>query len=86
MARLEVEISRTAERQLKKLPRIDQARVVQTILTLAEDPFPKGSRKLSGHHDVFRVRTVRYRVLYSVSKLKLIVVVLKVGHRKDVYR
>ena len=86
MARLKVEISRTAERQLKKLPRAGQARVVQAIRALAEDPFPNGSRKLSGYDDVFRIRTGRYRVLYSVSSSKLIVVVLKVGHRKDVYR
>ena len=86
MARLRVEISRTAERQLKKLLKADQARVVRTILALADDPLPRGSRKLSGYDDVFRVRTGQYRVLYSVSKSKLIVVVLKVGHRKDVYR
>ena len=86
MASRRVEISRTAERQLKKLPRADQTRVVRAILALADDPFPKGSRKLSGYDDVFRVRTGRYRVLYSVAKSKLIVIVLKVGQRKDVYR
>ena len=86
MARLRIEISRTAERQLKKLPGVDQARVVRTIRALAKDPFPKGSRRLSGYDDVFRVRTGRYRVLYSVTKSKLIVVFLKVGHRKNVYR
>ncbi len=86
MARLKIEISRTAEQQLKKLPGADQAGVVRTIRALATDPFPKGSRKLSGYDDVFRVRTGRYRLLYSVAKSKLIVVVLKVGHRKNVYR
>ena len=53
MARLKVEISRTAERQLKKIPAADQAHVVRTIRALAKDPFPKGSRKLSGYDDVF---------------------------------
>ena len=53
MARLRVEISRTAERQFKRLPKPDQARLVQTVLALAEDPFPKGSRKLSGYDDVW---------------------------------
>lgn len=85
MARLRIEISGTAERQLKKLPKTDQARVVRTILALADDPFSKGSRKLTGYDDVFRVRTGRYRVVYSVSKSKLIIVILKVGHRKDIY-
>ncbi len=86
MARHEVEISRTAERQLRKLPRADQARVARVMLALSDNPFPRGTRKLSGHDDVFRVRAGRYRILYSVSETRLIIVVLKVGHRRDVYR
>ena len=86
MARYEIEISRTAEKQLRKLPRADQVRVVRTMQALADDPFPRGARKLSGYDDVFRVRTGRYRILYSVSERRLVIVVLKVGHRRDVYR
>lgn len=86
MARYEVEVSRTVERQLRRLPRADQVRVVRTVLALADDPYPRGARMLSGYDDVFRVRTGPYRILYSVSERKLIVVVLKVGHRRDVYR
>ena len=86
MARYEIEISRTAEKQLRRLPRTDQLRVVRTMLALVDDPFPRGARKLSGHDDVFRVRAGRYRILYSVSERKLVIVVLKVGHRRDVYR
>ena len=86
MARYEIEISRTAEKQLRRLPRADQVRVVRTIRVLADDPLPKGARKLSGYDDVFRVRTGQYRILYSVSERKLVIVVLKVGHRRDVYR
>ena len=86
MARYEVEISRTAERQLRRLPRADQARVARVMLGLADNPFPRGTRKLSGYDDVFRVRAGRFRILYSVSERVLVIVVLKVGHRKDVYR
>jgi mRNA interferase RelE/StbE len=86
MARYKLEISRTAEKQLKKLPRDDQRRVVTATLELPNEPFPKGSRKLSGYDDVFRIRVGRYRILYSVAEKKLIIIVLKVGHRKDVYR
>ena len=86
MARYEIEISRTAEKQLRRLPRADQVRVVRTIRVLADDPLPRGARKLSGYDDVFRVRTGQYRILYSVSERKLVIVVLKVGHRRDVYR
>ena len=86
MARRRVEISRSAERQLKKLPSQDQRAVVKAILSLSDDPFPQGCRKLSGYDDVYRVRVGRYRVLYSVSRSKLIIIILKIGHRKDGYR
>lgn len=80
-----LEISRTAEKQLRKLPRREQERVVATILPLATDPRPRGSRKLSGYDDVFRLRVGRYRVLYSVEHRRLVVIVLKIGHRREVY-
>ena len=86
MARYEIEISRTAERQLCRLPRADRVRVVQAMLALANNPFPRGARKLSGHDDVFRVRAGRYRILYSVAGRALVIAVLKIGHRRDVYR
>ena len=86
MATFSIEISRSAEKQLKKLPKDDQKRVVEAILELGETPRPRGARKLSGYDDVYRIRVATYRILYSVSERKLIVIVLKVGHRKDVYR
>ncbi len=86
MARRSIEISRTAEKQLKKLNRDNQRRVVKAIVALAEDPLPQGSRKLAGYDDVFRIRVGPYRVLYSVSGKKLVIIMLKLGHRKDVYR
>ncbi len=86
MARYRIEISRTAEKQLKKLCREDQRRVVEAMVSLGKDPYPKGSRKLTGHDDVFRIRVGEFRILYSVSGKKLIIIILKIGHRKDVYR
>ena len=86
MASYEIEIARSAERQLRRLPPADQQRVVAAILPLSDNPFPPGSRKLSGYDDVFRIRVGRYRVLYSVSEKKLIIIILKIGHQKNVYR
>ena len=86
MATYKIEVSATAERQIRKLPRADQIRVVRVVLALSTDPRPPGCRKLSGHGDVFRVRVGRYRVLYSIEDRRLIVIVLKVGDRKDVCR
>ena len=86
MASYEIEITRSADKQLRKLPRPEQQRVMRTVLALAEDPFPRGTRKLTGYDDVYRVRAGRYRILYSVSESTLIIIVLKIGHRRDVYR
>jgi mRNA interferase RelE/StbE len=86
MGSYEIEISRSAEKQLRRLSRRDQERIVRAILPLARDPVPKGSRKLSGYEDVFRIRVGHYRILYSVSSGKLVIIILKIGHRRDVYR
>ena len=86
MATYELEISRTAKKQLLQIPQSDRARVVEAMQWLATAPYPKGARKLRGYDDVFRIRVGRYRVLYSVLDATVVVVVLKVGQRKDVYR
>jgi len=86
MASYEVQIARSAEKQLRRLPRTDRERAVSTIASLATNPLPKGVRKLSGHDDVFRVRFGRYRILYSISEQALTVLILKVGHRRSIYR
>lgn len=85
MTRYDIAISQTAEKQLKKLNPDDQRRVVRAIVALADEPHPRGSRKLSGYDDVFRIRVGSYRVIYSVSGKRLVVIILKIGHRKDVY-
>ena len=86
MARYEIEISRSAEKQLKKLAREDQVRVAEAILPLADKPRPRGARKLSGYDNVFRIRVGHYRVLYSISDRRVVVIILKIGHRRAVYR
>lgn len=86
MASYEIEISRSAEKQLRELPRREQKRIVDAILPLANDPLPRGARKLTGYDDVFRIRAGHYRILYSVSSAKLVVIILKIGHRREVYR
>jgi mRNA interferase RelE/StbE len=86
MASYEIEISRTAEKQLSKLAEEDQLRVARAVVVLADEPRPRGARKLSGYDDVFRIRVGHFRVLYSVSDARVVILVLKIGHRKDVYR
>ncbi len=86
MTKRDIEITRTAEKQLRRLPPDDQQRILRVILPLSDDPFPRGSRKLSGYDDVFRIRVGTYRILYSLSEKNLIIIILKIGHRKNVYR
>ncbi len=82
----EIEVSRTAEKQIGRLERADQRRIVRAIVALAREPRPRGSRKLQGYDDVFRIRVGTYRVIYSIEDRRLIIVILKVGHRRSVYR
>jgi len=86
MGRFEIRISRMAERQLRKLPSEARDRVVRAVRALAGDPVPRGSRRLIGYDDVFRIRIGPYRVLYSVAASTLTILVLKIGHRRVVYR
>ena len=86
MASYEIEISSTAEKQLRRLDRPTQIRLLKAITQLSGDPHPRGVRKLKGHTDVFRLRVGSYRVLYSVGERRLVVIVLKIGHRRKIYR
>lgn len=86
MANYKIEITATAEKSLKKLPKKDLEKVVEAIQVLAISPFPSGCRKLKGEEDVYRVRQGNYRIIYEVIDSKLVVLVLKIGHRKDIYK
>jgi mRNA interferase RelE/StbE len=86
MASYELEITRTAEKQLRRLPRSDQLRLAKAMVALADEPRPRGCRKLTGYDDVYRSRIGRYRMIYSVSKRRLVILILKISHRREVYR
>ena len=86
MTRYSIEVSATAERQLRQLEVADRTRVLKSVLSLRDNARPRGCRKLRGYQDVYRIRAGRFRVLYSVEKFKLVIIVLKIGHRRDVYR
>ena len=74
---------------LKELETVDskknRQRIVRAIRSLAEDPRPAGCRKLSGK-DKYRLRSGQYRIVYAVQDAILVVTIMKVGHRRDVYR
>ncbi len=86
MARYRLLIKPSAVKEIEAIPlKRDRQRVVERIGKLAEDPRPFGGEKISGQ-DKYRVRQGRYRILYAIEDQDLIVQVVKVGHRKDVYR
>lgn len=84
--RYQITLKRSAAREIEAIPRVrDRQRVVARIEALAEDPRPPGCTKLSGQES-YRVRQGSYRIVYTVEDDRLIVEVVKVAHRKDVYR
>lgn len=86
MANYSIEVSSTAEKQLRKLSQKDQINVLKRIQELSSEPRPNRSRKLRGQDNIYRVRVGNYRILYSIENKLLIIIILKVGHRRDVYR
>jgi mRNA interferase RelE/StbE len=81
-----IELKRSAAKEIRAIGRKeDRARVVARIAALAEDPRPPGSTKLSGK-EAYRVRQGDYRIVYTVEDESLVVEVVRVGHRRDVYR
>ena len=86
MERYEVRIKRSAIKEIEDIAtKKDRRKVVRRIEDLADNPRPPGCEKLSGH-DWYRVRQGWYRVVYAVDDGARVVLVVKVGHRRDVYR
>ena len=87
MARYKVLIKPSATKEIEAVDqKKDRQRIVSKILSLAEDPRPPGHEKLAGREDRYRVRSGRYRIVYSIGDTELEVVVVRIGHRKEVYR
>lgn len=80
-----IEVRPAAARQLRKLDPQTARRVQGVIALLADDPRPPASRPLTGR-PVWRVRVGDYRVIYTIEDDRLVVVVITIGHRRDVYR
>lgn len=82
----EVRLKPSAERTLRKLPAQIRARIGSRLDALAGNPRPSGCDKLGGVDDLYRVRVGEYRIVYQVSDPVLLVLVVTIGHRGDVYR
>jgi len=85
MAKYRITIKKSAAKELEALPKKDLQRIVKRIQTLAENPRPDGSQKLSGKEQ-YRVRQGDYRIVYSIEDKDSLVDIVKIGHRREIYR
>jgi len=85
VAKYEIVLRKSVRKDLEPIPKRDVQRILADIADLANDPRPPQSRKLSGS-EKYRLRCGAYRVLYEIQDAVLIVCIVKVGHRREVYR
>lgn len=86
MSRYAVSFTRNALKELNKIDKPLRRRILATITLLEENPRPDGVKKLAGDENAWRIRIGDYRVLYEIHDGKLLVVILRAGHRRAVYR
>ena len=85
MEKYKITIKKSAAKELEDIPTRDLRKIIRRIKSLAQNPRPKGSQKLSGQ-DRLRIRQGDYRILYFVDDKNFIVDIVKIGHRREIYR
>jgi mRNA interferase RelE/StbE len=78
-------VKKSAERELRTLPKQDLRHVTERLQRLSNNPRPSGCEKLSAH-DQYRVRQGDYRIVYAIDDAARVVTIVKIGHRREVYR
>jgi mRNA interferase RelE/StbE len=86
MVSYRIEWKRSAVKELRKLPPDAVSRIIKTVEALAENPTPAGVKKLIGSHHTYRIREGTYRIVYNILSDIVLIEILRVGHRKDVYQ
>ncbi len=81
-----VVLSKTAEKNLNKLPNLIIAQIITVLKNLENEPRPVGCKKLKGFVNLWRVRIGNYRAIYSIEDTILLIDVREIGHRKDIYK
>ena len=85
MGRYRLVVRESVAKDLRDIPKQDVSRILDSLKSLAKEPRPPGSQKLSGQ-ERYRIRRGAYRILYEIDDTDICIVIVKVGHRKDVYR
>ena len=78
-------IEKAALKELSRIPSKEQSRIITSIENLTEVPRPPGVKKLTGR-EAWRIRIGNYRIIYEIQDDKLVVLIVHIGHRKDIYR
>jgi mRNA interferase RelE/StbE len=86
MASYAITWRKSTKKDLRRIRPEDISKIVEAVEALAENPLPDGSTKLAGSQHIYRIRVGDYRVLHEVLAQVLVVQVIRVGHRRDVYR
>ncbi|MBM3178852.1 MAG: type II toxin-antitoxin system RelE/ParE family toxin [Chloroflexi bacterium] len=86
MVSYRVEWKGSAYKELQKLPRQMITRIIAAVADLSNDPYPSGVKKMVGSERSYRIRVGDYRVIYEIIENKLIIEIIRVRHRRDVYR
>jgi len=81
-----IEIKRSAAKALKEIPKANRKRIVEKIDSLAESPPNPDTTKMKGDNPFHKVRVGDYRIVYEIQEDVLVILVIKIGHRKDIYK
>jgi len=84
--RYRIELKRSAAKALKKIPKANRKRIVEKIDSLAESPANPDTTKMKGNNPFHKVRVGDYRIVYEIQEDVLVILVIKIGLRKDIYR
>ena len=85
MSKYQIRIKKSAQKEIKSLPKGMIKKIVKAINNLGDDPRPPSCKKLTGYENYWRIRVGDYRILYSIQDTILVVDIIAVMHRKDAY-
>ena len=86
MVKYKIEWKKSAVKELKKINYRYVSQLLAAVRSLSQNPYPKGGRKLKGSKYIYRIRVSNYRVIYEIDNNRVTIFILRVRHRKDVYK
>ena len=86
MASYQIKWKNSAKKELKSLAKEMIPKIIKTVESLAENPYPTGIKKMVGSNNTYRIRVGEYRIIYNIESNLLIIEIIKIGHRQGVYK